>query len=583
MSPADINSQVGDRPANVSEPGAHPKTTDNDNAKVTRDSSEVSNSISFAAQIRQLDSDISSDKQIKKKSKRLRDKYNQRFTEAKKRIRSNQKIVNKLLMDSLPICEQALQAVQQQTQGPAQILTQQPEQQLEQDPEQQPEQQPEHQLGQEPEQPETELAQHPQPIVEPVDGWTSTDDFDHAHSDDFDSETFSTTETNIQSSSYDPESSSELGLLSKQYQLDGFNIARCKSLENCPSRALVHRFGNMEHQTVVAYGKEYVQFWDPVERSIVGAWNGDVKLIEIEQAEPVSSSVLAIVSRGSRENKRIPNASKLFFMNVNWSLENRRFTNLHVQQWRADPQAAAGISAVESVQSEDNGDAQQVSLFTGGLTDRAVFRRIFDISENEVTMVSEQQMFNEHRGIVSAMCHVGTVNSLIWGTTAGQIFVNDHDTGSPSQKYNMDDDYNVRSIVGCSYNPNLFLASLCEPRNEIRIFDVRVNRHKIGSVLTLYEDGCGIPTRKNFPAWNTDNDLIFVPMQRYGHPNDLAVINVWDPRWTKSAITESIVLHEDEGNVFSVDFTKSAGSRGSEMITASEDSIGFSTPLITRL
>ncbi|KAJ1841599.1 hypothetical protein LPJ73_006065, partial [Coemansia sp. RSA 2703] len=99
--------------------------------------------------------------------------------------------------------------------------------------------------------------------------------------------------------------SNEEDLLSSdmQYKLVELKTERFRSLEYKPRCALVHQFSGMDSQTVVAYGDNKLQLWNPITKGIVGEWDGEPHNVHIGQVEPVSTSTLAIVSTGAGENE----------------------------------------------------------------------------------------------------------------------------------------------------------------------------------------------------------------------------------------------------------------------------------------
>ncbi|KAJ1721524.1 hypothetical protein LPJ53_003953 [Coemansia erecta] len=271
-----------------------------------------------------------------------------------------------------------------------------------------------------------------------------------------------------------------------------------------------------------------------------------------------------------------PKTGRLFFMDVNWSADRGRFATTPVREWTEEGYSIRDIAVVCGIDSRSVSDYTLMSMFTGGLTDGSVFRRIFDISESEAAIVTEVKMANNHHGRISALCHIEAMGSVVSGGASGKVCVSDHLTGKRLQTYDLASDCTVASIVSCPYNTGLFMASCCEPTNELLVFDTR-DKCTDAPVLRFGKDDIAITSRYNRPAWNMDNGLIFAPAQRFDHNSKVAVVEVWDPRFTKSCATTMSTVHGDEGDIFSVDFTNSARGGRSEMITASELSIGFSS------
>ncbi|KAJ2368957.1 hypothetical protein IW150_005276, partial [Coemansia sp. RSA 2607] len=372
--------------------------------------------------------------------------------------------------------------------------------------------------------------------------------------------------------------SNENELLSSdlQYELTQFATERFRSLTYKPRRAIVHQFGNMDSETVVAYGDNKLQLWNPVTKGLVGEWDGGPQNVHIGQVEPVSPSTLAIVSTGAGENERVSKAGRLHFADLNWSTENNRFSDMTVRQWVGDEPLVEDISVVEGVQSEDADDKSELSLFTGSMTDGAVYRRNFDISDGKVRMANQQNMATSHNDVISALCHVAAKKCVISDTESGSICVNDHKTGSCLQSFSLDEGGSVNSFTRCPFNPNMFMVGSCQPANKLMIFDIRENMGD-GPKLVLQDAGCTITAPSNKPAWDTATGLVLAPVRRRVINMTTATIDIWDPRFVSCKDAVHFELHSDEKEVFSVDFTDTADVKKCMMVTASERSIGFTS------
>ncbi|KAJ2376292.1 hypothetical protein IW150_002070 [Coemansia sp. RSA 2607] len=334
---------------------------------------------------------------------------------------------------------------------------------------------------------------------------------------------------------------------------------------------------NVDNQTIVAYGEDKLQFWDTGGDGLVGVWNGDQARISIEQGEPVSPSTLAIVSSGGQETEQASEAGRLFFMDVNWSSEKKRFSNLPIRQWVGDSQSGTNISIVKGVRPQDDGDKSRVSLFTGGLTGGAVYRRIFDISESKVNMVTEQEMVNRHRGSVSALCHVEVQDCIISGTTFGTISLNDHQTGASVQMFELGDDTTIGSATSCPFNSNLFMVGCCKPKSKLLIFDMRQKLKTPKPSLILRDANTTTTSRYSSPSWNRHKDLVFAPVRRLVDGKEIGAVDIWDPRFIKFRGVEKFIPYEGVGNIYSVDFIKRENKNPQIMVTASEDTIDLTS------
>ncbi|KAJ2376202.1 hypothetical protein IW150_002118 [Coemansia sp. RSA 2607] len=167
------------------------------------------------------------------------------------------------------------------------------------------------------------------------------------------------------------------------------NRANISINDYAPRRALMHQFSNRDRQTVLAYGIEELELWDPIDKNLLGMLNGDWDNLRIEQAEPVSPSVLAIISAGVKDKQQVIGGGKLHFTKVDWSTGNGRFPKMPIQEWTEETQPGMGISIIEGIESAAANDETRVSLFTGDITNGYVYRRIFDISESKVAKVDE--------------------------------------------------------------------------------------------------------------------------------------------------------------------------------------------------
>ncbi|KAJ1860701.1 hypothetical protein LPJ73_001273 [Coemansia sp. RSA 2703] len=352
-----------------------------------------------------------------------------------------------------------------------------------------------------------------------------------------------------------------------QYGLTQFATERFRPLTYKPRQAIVHCFGNMDSETVVVYGDDKLQLWNPVSKSLVGEWDGGPQNVHIGQVEPVSPSTLAIVSTGASENERLSKAGRLHFADLNWSTENNRFSDMTVRQWVGDELPVEDISVVENVHQENIDDESELSLFTGSMTDGAVYRGNFDISDGKVRMANQQKMVTSHNDSISALCHIAAKNCLISGTTSGSICVNDHKTGSCIQSFSLAEGGSVSSFTHCPFNPNMFLVGSCHPANKLMIFDIRENMRN-GPKLVLQDAGSTITAQFNKPAWDTETGLVLAPVRRIAMGTTIATVNIWEPRFVRCKDAVHLELHSDEKEVYSVDFTTSADVKKRVMVTA---------------
>ncbi|KAJ2780575.1 hypothetical protein GGI15_003500 [Coemansia interrupta] len=332
----------------------------------------------------------------------------------------------------------------------------------------------------------------------------------------------------------------------------------------------------MDSETVLLHGGSKLEFLNPVSNSLIGGWSGKSKGINIGQVQPLSSSILAIVSGITGENEQVSKAGRLFFMNASWSAEDNQFADMPVRQWTSDV-PTEHISVVEGVDSEDTDDDSQVSIFTGNISGGGVYLRIFDVSESAVTKVNQVSMINCHHGIVSALCHIQAQGRLVSGTTSGTICLNDHDSGKIVQEFNLEMGNVVSNITRCPSNPHLFMVGCSQPEYKLRIFDTREKLMGERPSLTLQDAGSTATSRNNCPSWDYKTGLIVAPVCKEVLNKPTAVINTWDPRFIKCGTAENIVLHRNESEVFSVAFTKPANAEERLMITASQDSLGITS------
>ncbi|KAJ2777504.1 hypothetical protein GGI15_004480 [Coemansia interrupta] len=326
----------------------------------------------------------------------------------------------------------------------------------------------------------------------------------------------------------------------------------------------------MDSETALLYGGDNLEFWNPVSNSPIGEWSGKSKGINIGQVQPLSSSILAIVSSDAGENGQASKAGRLSFMNASWSAEDSRFADMPVRQWTSDA-PTEDISVVEGIDSEDIGDDSQVSIFTGNTSGGGVYRRIFDVSESVVTNVNQVSMINNHHGIVSALCHIQAQGRLVSGSTTGTICLIDHDSGKIVEEFNLEIGNVISSITRCPINPHLFMVGCSQPKYKLHIFDIREKLMGKRPSLTLQDAGSMATSRNNHPSWDYNTGLIVAPVRKVIFNKPTAVINTWDPRFIKCSKAETLWIHLDESKVFSVAFTKPANAEDRLIITASED------------
>ncbi|KAJ2377183.1 hypothetical protein IW150_001532 [Coemansia sp. RSA 2607] len=366
----------------------------------------------------------------------------------------------------------------------------------------------------------------------------------------------------------------ELFSACRQYNLVDITKERFSSLEYTPRCALVHQFRGMDRETVIAYGGDKLQLWDPVSKNIVKEWDGGLQNVHIGQVEPISPSMLAVVSSGTGENEQVSKAGRLMFTDLNWSTENNQFSDMTVRQWVDDEPPVEDISVVECAQSQDAENELQVSLFTGSRTDGAVYRRKFDFSEGEAEMIQQQSMVNNHDGDISALCHVEAQKCVISSTSFGNICINDHESGSRVHSFSIALHGTISSITRCPFNPFLFLIGCCQREIEFMIFDMRANMNGVPE-LSLKDAGSTITAPSNKPKWDTETGLILAPVRRNVDGKAIATINMWDPRCIKNNNANHFRLPENETEAFSVEFTKPTDIKQRIMVTASEKAIGF--------
>ncbi|KAJ1857200.1 hypothetical protein LPJ73_002076, partial [Coemansia sp. RSA 2703] len=362
----------------------------------------------------------------------------------------------------------------------------------------------------------------------------------------------------------------------KRYKLVELTTERFSSLEYTPRCALVHQFRDMDSETVIAYGDDKLQLWDPVSKNIVREWDGGLQNVHIGQVEPISPSMLAMVSSGAGKNEQVSKAGRLMFTDLNWSTENNRFSDMTVHQWVDDEPPVEDISVVECAQSQDAENESQVSLFTGSSTDGAVYRRKFDFSEGEAEMIEQQSMVNNHDGDISALCHVEAQKCVISGTSFGNICINDHESGSRVHNFSIALHGTISSITRCPFNPFLFLIGCCQREIEFMIFDMRANMNGVPK-LSLRDSGSTITAPSNKPKCDSETGLILAPVRRNVNGQTTATVDIWDPRCVKNDNANHLRLHQNDNEVFSVDFTMPADVTKRVMVTASENTIGFTS------
>ncbi|KAJ1845703.1 hypothetical protein LPJ73_004766 [Coemansia sp. RSA 2703] len=120
------------------------------------------------------------------------------------------------------------------------------------------------------------------------------------------------------------------------------------------------------------------------------------------------------------------------------------------------------------------------------------------------------------------------------------------------------------------------MVGSCLLLNELAIFDLRDMSSMLPKLL-LYDAGSTVTAPSNKPAWDSETGLILAPVRKNVNGYTTATINMWDPRWVKRNNAKHFRLHEDESEVFSVDFTTPADAKQRIMVTASENTIGFSS------
>ncbi|KAJ2395266.1 hypothetical protein GGI05_001661, partial [Coemansia sp. RSA 2603] len=362
----------------------------------------------------------------------------------------------------------------------------------------------------------------------------------------------------------------------RQYNLVDITKEISNAFEYTPRCALVHQFRGMDSETVIAYGDDKLQLWDPVSKNIVREWDGGLQNVHIGQVEPISPSMLAVVSSGAGENEQVSKAGRLMFTDLNWSTETNRFSDMTVRQWVDDEPPVEDISVVECAQSQDAENESQVSLFTGSMTDGAVYRRKFDFSEGEAEMIEQQSMVNNHDGDISALCHVEAQKCVISGTSFGNICINDHESGSRVHSFSIALHGTISSITRCPFNPFLFLIGCCQREIEFMIFDMRANMNGVPE-LSLKDAGSTITAPSNKPKWDSETGLILAPVRRNFNGQTTATVDIWDPRCVKNEDAKHLRLHQNDNEVFSVDFTTPADVTKRVMVTASENTIGFTS------
>ncbi|KAJ2396070.1 hypothetical protein GGI05_001295, partial [Coemansia sp. RSA 2603] len=175
-----------------------------------------------------------------------------------------------------------------------------------------------------------------------------------------------------------------LDLLSEHWGTRAFNFhtQRYKAFNQQPRGALAYEFSGMDCETVVAYGTDStLQLWSPHTKTMLNDLSAHVEGITIEQVEPVSPSVLAVLSRGNWPAKYPISGGRLNFIQLNSRSRRGILSASPIRQWDSRDELEGMISAVERLRSDVSDDESRVSLFTGGPTDGAVYRRVFDLNE----------------------------------------------------------------------------------------------------------------------------------------------------------------------------------------------------------
>ncbi|KAJ1852166.1 hypothetical protein LPJ73_002879 [Coemansia sp. RSA 2703] len=252
-----------------------------------------------------------------------------------------------------------------------------------------------------------------------------------------------------------------------------------------------------------------------------------------------------------------------------------------IRQWDGDALPIEDVSVVEGVHQEDADDESELSLFTGSMTDGAVYSRKLNIFDGKVKMVEQLKMVTDHGDAISALCHVLATKCVISGTSSGNICLNNHKTGSCIQSFSLGEGGSVSSFTRCPFNPNMFMVGSRQPDSKLMIFDIRENM-KDGPKLVLQDAGSTITAPSNKPAWDTATGLVLAPVRKRAIGTTTATINMWEPRFARCKDAISFELHPDEKEVFSVDFTDPADVTNRVMVTASEKSIGFTSSFIIK-
>ncbi|KAJ1848038.1 hypothetical protein LPJ73_004088 [Coemansia sp. RSA 2703] len=250
-------------------------------------------------------------------------------------------------------------------------------------------------------------------------------------------------------------------------------------------------------------------------------------------------------------------------------------------EWTDNAQTEEAISVVESAYSAESSDETQISLFTGAKSGGAVYRMSFDISGSSDAAISSQRMNTPHRKPVTALCHMQALNMVISGNVAGDISLSNQDTGRCVNSLSLGEGETVDNINCCPFDRQLFMVSGRHPMDAILLFDCRkLNRNMPD--LVLQDTASLAPLRYNYPAWHSSSGLICAPARRYAAGRETAAVNMWDPRFVNETVASYFTLHKDDSNVTSVDFTEATRDKGPLMITASDNTIGFTSFSIGR-
>ncbi|KAJ1719508.1 hypothetical protein LPJ53_005744 [Coemansia erecta] len=373
----------------------------------------------------------------------------------------------------------------------------------------------------------------------------------------------------------------ELRCMPWGYRLSDLTTVRCVIPGLQSHRALVHQFGGLDSQTVVAYGNNMVQIWNPVDQTMDGQWSGAQEGFCIEQVKPVSPSVLAVVSAGGGAVERAARGGRLLFLSPRWSARQEEFTAMPVKQWTHDARSSADIAVVEEVQSGGSSNRNPISLFTGAMAGGTIYRRVLDVSRRTAKMLGEQEIYTPYRQPVTALCHVEARGTVISGNIAGSVSLSNHKRDTSLKSFSLGKGNAVSSIVRCPFNLDLFMAT-GRKSSRIVVFDSRMDSRSAPSLVL--EDAASLPPLGyNHPAWHSESGLICAPARRGAAGMETALVNVWDPRYIDCRAATQFIIHEDDRNATSVDFTEASGNGGPLMVTASGDALVFTSFTIGRL